>query len=97
MEVIEISARVAARPTEKEVVQLLRMPDADLVDFMVDLANLDRREAAAIDLCGRKAYTQEEAAEYIDRSPDAVQKWYRAGMKKLRAAWSGKWWIERLL
>jgi DNA-directed RNA polymerase specialized sigma24 family protein len=97
MEVIEISARVAARPTEKEVVQLLRMPDADLVDFMVALANLDRREAVAIDLCGRKAYTQEEAAEHIDRSPDAVQKWYRSGIKKLRSAWSGKWWVERLL
>lgn len=97
MEVIEISARVAARPTEKEVVHLLRMPDADLVDFMVSLANLDRREAVAIDLCGRKAYTQEEAAEHIDRSPDAVQKWYRSGIKKLRATWSGKWWIERLL
>lgn len=97
MEVIEITARVAARPTEKEVVQLLRMPDADLVSFMISLANLDRREAAAIDLCGRKAYTQEEAAEIIDRSPDAVQKWYRAGIKKLRAAWCGKWWVERLL
>ena len=97
MEVIEITARVAARPTEKEVVQLLRMPDADLVSFMISLANLDRRAAAAIDLCGRKAYTQEEAAETIDRSPDAVQKWYRAGIKKLRAAWCGKWWVERLL
>lgn len=97
MEIIEISAKVAARPTEKDVVQLLRMPDADLVNFMIALANLDRRESVAIDLCGRKAFTQEEAAEAIDRSPDAVQKWYRAGIKKLRTAWSGKWWIERLL
>ena len=97
MEIIEISAKVAARPTEKDVVQLLRMPDADLVNFMISLANLDHREAVAIDLCGRKAYTQEEAAEAIDRSPDAVQKWYRAGIKKLRAAWSARWWIEKLI
>lgn len=97
MEVREITAKVAARQTEKEVVQLLRMPDADLVSFMISLANLDRRESIAIDLCGRKAYTQEEAAESIDRSPDAVQKWYRAGIKKLRAAWAGRWWIEKLI
>ena len=97
MEVIEITAKVAARPTEKEVVQLLRIPDAGLVDYMISLANLDRRELSAIDLCGRKAYTQEEAAELIDRSPDAMQRWYRAGIKKLRSAWSGRWWIEKLL
>lgn len=97
MEVCEISARVAQHPTEKEVVQLLRISDAGLVDYMISLANLDHREMVAIDLCGRKAYTQEEAAEMIDRSPDALQKWYRAGIKKLRSAWSSRWWIERLL
>lgn len=97
MTVCEISARVAETPTEKQVVQLLRLPDAGLVDYMISLANLDKREATAIDLCGRKAYTQEEAAEHIDRSPDAVQKWYRSGIRKLRASWMGKWWIERLL
>lgn len=97
MEIQEINARIATRPTEKQAVQLLRLPDAGLVDYMISLANLDRRELSAIDLCGRKAYTQEEAAELLDRSPDAVQRWYRAGIKKLRTAWSGTWWIDRLL
>lgn len=97
MKVCELDARIAEGPTEKEIVQLLRMPDAGLVDYMVSLANLDRRENAAIDLCGRKAYTQEEAAERIDRSTDAVQKWYRSGMRKLRTAWAGKWWIKKLI
>ena len=97
MRVCELDARIAEEPTEKQIVQLLRMPDAGLVDYMVSIANLDRRESLAIDLCGRKAYTQEEAAERIDRSTDAVQKWYRSGMRKLRTAWSGKWWIKKLI
>lgn len=97
MRVCELDARIAEEPTEKQIVQLLRMPDAGLVDYMVSIANLDRRESLAIDLCGRKAYTQEEAAERIDRSTDAVQKWYRSGMRKLRTAWAGKWWIKKLI
>lgn len=97
MTVCEVNVRKAEEPTEKQVVQLLRIPDKDLVDYMISLANLDRRENSAIDLCGRKAYTQEEAAEKIDRSTDAVQKWYRSGMRKLRTAWAGKWWIKKLI
>ena len=67
------------------------------MDFALSLVNLDKREMAAIDLCGRKAYTQEEAAEHLDRSVDAVQKWWRSGMKKLKAEWSSRWWITKIL
>lgn len=91
-----IAATVAEWPTEKDVVEILRLPDARLVDFLIVFGNLDHREASAIDLCGRKAFTQEEAAEEIDRSPDAVQRWYRSGIRKLRTAWAGIWWLRKI-
>ena len=40
--------------------------------------------------------TREEAAEEMDRSVDAVQKWYRDGIKKVRKTLAGRWWTMRL-
>lgn len=34
MRVCELDARIAEEPTEKQIVQLLRMPDAGLVDYI---------------------------------------------------------------
>lgn len=81
----------------KDVLRILRCSAADLVEFAVGLANLTHKEKMAIDLCGRKGYTQEEAAEQAGFSPDAVQKWYRSGMTKLKDAWQDRWWIKKIL
>ena len=81
---------------KREIISFLRCPAADLVDFAVKSANLTRNERAAIELCARQALTQERAAEEIDVSVDAVQKWYGSGMRKLDKAWSGNWWITKL-
>ena len=61
--------------TDAQVVTLLRTPDNDLVEFMLSLSNLSRKEKEALDLCARQKLTREEAAEEMDRSVDAVQKW----------------------
>lgn len=82
--------------TEDKIVAFLRCPSRDVVDLAVELANLNWKEALAIDQCGRKAKTQERAAEDSKRSPDAMQRWYRAGIKKLSTAWAGLWWVETL-
>lgn len=79
-----------------EIVRFLRCPSSPLVDFAVSTANLTEKEALAISLCGRMGLTQEQAAEKAGYSVDAVQKWNRAGMKKLNTAWSGQWWIQKL-
>jgi DNA-directed RNA polymerase specialized sigma24 family protein len=92
-----IKKRRKKRMTHAQLIRFLRCPSSELVDFALTLANLDKKEAAVIDLCGRKAYTQEEAAEILDRSPDAIQKWWHSGTIKLKAAWSGRWWIEKIL
>ena len=80
-----------------QVMCLLRCPDAGLVNYALDLANLSKKERLAVELCGRQRYTQEEAAEVADVSVEAIAKWYAAGMKQLEAAWAGSWWIRKIV
>ena len=82
---------------EETVIAFLRYPVAGLVDYALSTANLTWQEETAVMLCGRKHMTQEKAAEQTGYSVDAMQKWYRAGIKKLCAAWSGSEWIFLLV
>ena len=81
---------------KREIISFLRCPAGDLVDFAIKSANLTIHERESIEMCARLGMTQERAAEEIDVSVDAVQKWYGSGMKKLDKAWSGNWWITKL-
>lgn len=81
---------------EDLIVAFLRCPASAIVDLALEMANLTWKEALAVDLCGRKAKTQEKAAEAHGYSPDAMQRWYRAGIKKLSTAWAGLWWVQSL-
>lgn len=82
---------------EEKIIALLRCPSAPLVDLALAMANLTWKEELAVSMCGRQAMTQERAAEKADCSVDAMQRWYRAGIRKLSTAWSGVWWIEKIL
>lgn len=82
---------------EEDVKRFLRYPSAALVEFALALANLTWQEELALNLCGRKGMTQERAAEQAGYSVDTVQRWYRSGIKKLCAAWSGQDWILKVL
>ncbi len=83
--------------SEDNVIQFLRYPAAGLVEFALSLANLSWKEETAINLCARRGMTQEAAAEKAGYSVDAMQRWYRAGIKKLMAAWSGHEWIIKVI
>lgn len=83
--------------TEEEALKFLRHPTAALVDFALSLVNLTWQEELALNLCGRRHMTQERAAESAGYSVDAVQRWYRAGIKKLVVAWGGHDWIKKLV
>lgn len=82
---------------EKDVVKFLRCPASQIVDLAINMANLNWKEHLAITMCGRKAMTQERAAEESGYSVDAMQKWYRSGIKKLLKSWGGVWWIHKLI
>lgn len=83
---------------ESTVKAFLRYHSAPIVDFAIGFyANLTWQEALAIELCGKKHMTQERAAEEAGYSVDAMQKWYRAGINKLCAAWQGLDWLEKII
>lgn len=82
---------------DAKIVAFLRYPSKPLVDFALTLANLSWQEALALDLCARKRMTQEKAAEQVGYSVDAVQKWYRAGIRSLQVAWSDCEWIRKVI
>lgn len=82
---------------ECKVVEFLRCPASPLVDLAIEMANLTWKESLAITLCGRQAKTQERAAEESGWSVDAIQKWYRSGIKKLSKSWDGVWWIFKII
>lgn len=76
---------------------ILRYPIAEIVDNALALVNLTWKEEAAVYQCGRKGKTQERAAEECGYSPDAMQRWYSRGVKKLIFAWSNTEWVCDLL
>lgn len=82
---------------EEKIIRFLRCPATAVVDLALAMANLTWKEETAVTLCGRQAKTQERAAEEAGYSVDAMQRWYRAGMKKLSVAWAGLWWIEKII
>ncbi len=82
---------------ESIIKRFLRYPSRPLVDFALSLANLTWQEETAAELCGRKHMSQEKAAEEAGYSVDAMQKWYRAALKKLSTAWAGSEWIYKIV
>ena len=82
---------------ETAVIRFLRCPAADIVNLAIAMANLTWKEELAVKECGQKAKTQEKAAEDSGYSVDAMQRWYRSGIKKLSSSWDGVWWIKKLL
>ena len=82
---------------DKHLVNLMRKPNmGPVLELIIEMANLTIKEEKSIRLCMQKDMTQYEAAEFINRSEDAVQKWYSSGKKKLHAVCDGVWWIEKL-
>ena len=87
---------------EKQVVAFLRCPASVVVELALEMANLTDRERKAIELCGRRGLTRDEAVEEIQKSKtpreiDAVKRWYRSGIAKLCIAREGIYWIEAIL
>ncbi len=83
--------------SEDLVKRFLAYPSKPLVDFALSLVNLTWQEELAINLCGRKRLTQEKAAEKAECSVDAMQRWYKSGIRKLEKAWSDSDWITKII
>lgn len=68
----------------------------------LEMANLTDRERVAVDLCGIRGLTYDEAATELQRGDrpretDTVKRWYKSAKKKLSRAWAGMYWIEAIV
>ena len=67
-----------------------------IVDYAVDLAELDEKELEAVELCGRQRLTVERAAEVADVSANTMQSRWTRARARLWRAWCGLEWVAIL-
>ena len=89
---------------EKQVLAFLRCSASAPLNLALEMANLTDHERTAVDLCGIRGMTYDEAAEELQkrgnnkrREIDTIKRWYRSAKKKLILAWSGLYWIDAIL
>lgn len=89
---------------EKKVLAFLRCSAAAPLNLALEMANLTDHERTAVDLCGVRGLTYDEAAEELQtlgknkrRETDTIKRWYRSAKKKLCRAWSGLYWIDAII
>ena len=87
---------------EKKVIAFLRCSASAPLNLALEIANLTDKERTAIDLCGIRGLTYDEAAEALQKTDrpreiDSVKRWYKSAKTKLCRAWSGLYWIDAIL
>lgn len=89
---------------EKKITSFLRCSASAPLKLALEMANLTDHERTAVDLCGIRGMTYDEAAEELQnrghnkrRETDTIKRWYCSARKKLILAWSGLYWIDAIL
>ena len=89
---------------EKKVTAFLRCSASAPIRLALEMANLTDKERTAVDLCGIRGLTYDEAAEELQkggldkrREVDTVKRWYSSAKKKLVLAWAGLYWIDAIV
>lgn len=89
---------------EKKVLAFLRSSATAPLNLALEMANLTDKERTAVDLCGIRGLTYDEAADELQRrgmnqrrEVDTIKRWYSSARKKLVLAWSGLYWIDAIL
>lgn len=94
-EIRVISAEKKKR--DQKLRSVLQSADADFIEFALKLVNLEDNERAVLDLCLRRGITHERASEMLDCSVDTLQRCHRSAKDKLWIAWSGRWWMQKIM
>lgn len=83
---------------DERVKRFLRYYWRDLVEFAIDLANLNQVELEAVRLIGIQGNTIEKASEIVfpQVSVNTMQSRWSKARKRLIKAWAGIEWIEML-
>lgn len=87
---------------DKKVVAFLRCSASAPMRLAIEMANLTDRERTAVELCGIRGLTYDEAAEILQRcdrprETDSIKRWYSSAKRKLCTAWDGLYWINAIL
>lgn len=89
---------------EKRVLAFLKCSASAPINLALEMANLTDHERIAVDLCGIRKMTYEEAAEELQqrgynhrREGDTIKRWFNSAKKKLCLAWSGLYWIDAII
>lgn len=89
---------------EKKVIAFLRCSASAPLNLALEMANLTDKERTAVDLCGIRGLTYDEAAEALQekskdkrREVDTIKRWYKSAKTKLCRAWSGLYWIDAIV
>lgn len=83
--------------TTDEVRQVLHSPYKPLVLSALSYVNLTDRECNLLILRHMRGHTQEETAEELGYSVNAVQKWERAALEKCKEAWKKIIFVQEIL
>lgn len=89
---------------ENKVVAFLRCSATAPLKLALEMSNLTDKERTAVELCGIRGLTYDEAAEFLQnkgedkrREVDTIKRWYKSAKKKLCLSWSGLYWIDAIL
>ena len=87
---------------DKKVVAFLRCSASAPMRLAIEMANLTDRERTAVELCGIRGLTYDEAAGILQRcdrprETDSIKRWYSSAKRKLCTAWDGLYWINAIL
>lgn len=83
--------------TKEEVKKILRTPYKPLALAALSYVNLTDREMNLLILRFMRGHTQEETAEEMGYTPNAIQKWERTALNKCCQAWDKLVFIQELL
>ena len=83
--------------TKEEVKKILRTPYKPLALTALSYVNLTDREMNLLILRFMRGHTQEEVAEEMGYTPNAIQKWERAALNKCCQAWDKLVFTQELL
>lgn len=83
--------------TASEAKEILRNPHKPLVMFALTyFVNLSDHELNTLIYRHLRGHTQEETAEYLNRSTNTIQNWERKALEKCAKAWSDNEFVKQI-
>jgi len=83
--------------TNEEIRRVFKIPEKDLLDFILNRINLTNKQREVLDLYYRQGYTEEECAEIMNISRNGFQILKKNAKEILDKAWSSDRLINLLI